>query len=307
MISDEEVQETFYNAMVDTMLTGIINGFNPEFIKNTLLDPNSRPEFIKEIVAETFVNVLKSSKITQMSDGNISIEILSSRGKHITQNNVSPVYKNLFSALIVQFQTKSPEMLMSVASSTTQLESFKIMINRVIKFYFDTKKTETCDIPITLDAIRDTFYNIMVEQYFVNNLISREDLESCESHIFIALSAYVIFEIATKQKLINGIKLCNDTIVTLENCPALYKPLFEILLEIKKLANRINLTPDEEKYILCTVSLKQESENVPNVVRTEIKHITSKISDIAIQISQMTHFKNVIGNVINFLLEIGKQ
>lgn len=305
MISDSEVQETFYNAMVYTMLTGIISGYNPVFVKTTLLNTTSSPQFIKDIVVETFTNILQTSKITQALDQSLSIEIISVKGNTITVNNVSINYKQLFQRLTTAFQTKSTEMLQEIAGVTTNLPNFKVIIDKVIKFYLESSEQKTDTIKkVTLDAIRDTFYNIMVEQYYLNSSVTKDDIESCEAHIFIALSCYAVFSIATSHKSLNGVKLCNNAIVTEENCPNLYKPLFKILLELKQMLNGLNLTKQEEKHILDTVSMIQDPNAVPQIVRNEVKTAISKISEISIQISQIQHFKNVIGNVLDFILEM---
>jgi hypothetical protein len=301
MISDLEVQETFYNAMLETMFTGNTAGSNPQYVKHNLTEPNLRPVFIKGVVTETFRKVLNSAQLNTFEDGSLTLQIPSVRGNLITPKNVSNMYSQLFSALVIQYQSGSEEMLNGIISSTINLPSFKKMIEDVIKFYLSgmqeqqPKQTK----PATIEGIRETFYNIMVDQYLNNGMIPKEDLEACESYIFTALSAYVVYTVAIFQKDVNGVRLCDGAIVTLQNCPPQIKPIFIILLDVKKITQHMNFTQAEEQHILNTLSSKQESE----IEQTEhVRNVIGKITSIAIQISQIPHFKQVIGDVINFLM-----
>jgi hypothetical protein len=181
------------------------------------------------------------------------------------------------------------------------------MIESVIRFYLSgiTDQTTISSapslVPVTLEGIRETFYNIMVNQYLDTGLIPKSDLEDCESYIFTALSAYVVYTIIITQRSIKGVQLCNGAIVTKTNCPPQLKQLFETLLQIKEEVEDMHFTTQEETHILQTVSSKQ---NTGSIVNPHIATITGKITGIAIQISQISHFKQVIGDVINFLLQV---
>jgi hypothetical protein len=299
MISDLEVQETFYNAMLETMFTGEIAGLNPQYVKHNLTDLNLKQAFVRTIVNETFAKVLNSAQLNTFDDGSPTLQIPSVRGNIITPKNVSNMYSKLFSALVIQYKSGSQEFLTSIISSTLSLPSFKKMIEDVINFYLDGMQKQQQTKLVTIDGIRETFYNIMVDEYLNNGMISKEDLEACESYIFTALSAYVVYTVAISQKDINGVRLCDGAIVTLQNCPPQIKPIFAILLDIKKITHHMNFTELEERHILNTLSSKQESE----LEQTEqVRNIIGKITGIAIQISQIPHFKQVIGDVINFLM-----
>lgn len=303
MITNDEVQETFYNAMIDTMITGIIAGYNPEYVKNTLSCPVRNEEFIKDIIVETFTNVLKTAKIVKLSNDDKSIKISSVRGNTITSETVSQTYKDLFNSLTNIFFTGNYGFLYKIAEEVMKLESFKIIIKNVIKFYLESTKTVTEKAGlINADTIRETFYNIMVEQYYLNKSVTKEDIEAQEAHIFIAMSVYTIFAVARYNKSISGIKLCNNAVVNLNNCPNIFKDLFAIMLEIKDGANRLHLTSEEEKYILETASLKQQNNTDNLNIRSEVKQLTSKFSEVSIKISQIPHFKEVIGHVFDFIL-----
>lgn len=308
MISDKEVQETFYNTMLDIMFTGELAGLNPQFVKHNLTDPSLKGGFIKAIVMDTFQMVLSQSKLCTLSNGSITLEIPSIHGNVITPQNVSPLYQNLFSALVIQYQSGSHEMLSSIVDSTMNLSTFNTMIESVVRFYLNgiseqnnTGSSTPSLLPITIDGVRETFYNIMVNQYLDTGLIPKEDLEACESYIFTALSAYVVFAVLITQKSVKGVRLCNGSIVTRTNCPPQVKPLFEALLNIKEQMGDMHFTTQEETHILQTISAKQ---NDGSSVAPHIAQITGKITGIAIQISQISHFKQVIGDVIEFLMQV---
>lgn len=309
MISDKEVQETFYNTMLDIMFTGELAGQNPQFVKYNLTEPTLKTGFIKAIVIDTFQMVICSSKFRVLENGVATLEVPSIKGNIMTPQNVSPLYQNLFAALVMQYQSGSPEMLSSIVDSTMRLATFSTMIESVVRFYLNgiteqyanTTPSAPNLIPVTIDGVRETFYNIMVNQYLDTGLIPKEDLESCESYIFTALSAYVVFAVIITQKSIKGVRLCNGSIVTRTNCPPQVKPLFDALLKIKEEIEDMHFTTQEETHILQTISSKQNSGSS---VSPHIGAITGKITGIAIQISQIQHFKQVIGDVIGFLMQV---
>lgn len=260
---------------------------------------------------ETFNTLLCQSRLVQLSDGSVTLEVPSIKGNIITPQNVSSIYRTLFSALVLQHQSGSQEMLSSIVDTTMNLNTFKVLIESVIQFYLSSMielptnsipSAPPIGLPITMDLIIDTFYNIMVNKYLDNATISKDDLESCETYIFTALPAFVVFDIVVSQKDVkNGVRLCNGAIVTKENCPNPIKPLFNTLINLKNESLNIVLTNLEETHILYTISAKQinGSHVSPNV-----SSMIGKIMGIAIHISQMQHFKQVIGNVIEFLVQL---
>lgn len=141
MISDQEIQETFYNTMLDVMFSGELSRQNSQHVKHNLTDSNLRGNFTKAIVMDTFCIVLSQSRLAMLPNGQMTLEVPSIKGNIITSQNVSPQYQNLFSALVVQYQSKSVNMLSSIVDSTMQLGTFNTMIESVIRFYLSGQST----------------------------------------------------------------------------------------------------------------------------------------------------------------------
>lgn len=308
MISDEEIQETFYNEMMN-VLFNMSGGCNPAYINDSISNANgNKKNFVKELVILTFHSVLGLTRTLKNSNGVDVHIVVSSRGTQIHVNNISQKYQQLFINLIHAKTNKlTNTMLPEIANSVMELESFKTIIDNVLKFYVDSmvpskqKRVVAPVGPVNIDSIRETFYNVMVEQYCTNNSVTKEDIIAFESHIFIALSAYAIFAVATTDKTLDGIRLCNGGILTSANCPAEFKQLLQTALQMKQKLNNINLTKDEENYMLNAISLQNSTSTT---VRKEVSDVMAQISGIAIHISQLSHFKLIIGQVLKFLLDI---
>lgn len=120
-------------------------------------------------------------------------------------------------------------------------EAFANVISKFIKFYGDLTK-KSISPTISVNAIRETFYNIMCDKYYLNIDTLKSDTENLESYIFICLSAYATISVLLYSRGINGIKLHNNAIVTKDNCPQEYMQLFTKLLELKVIFDKINRT-----------------------------------------------------------------
>jgi hypothetical protein len=300
MITDEEIQATFYNIMLEIMLSS----YNPAYVKTQF--QTNKNEFIKAITIDTFKFMFNRSEKIHLSNGQESIGFYTINSQLITLENVSGEYKLLFSGLINHLTVNSDtsQVFNGIVSTILNKPSFKTIIEKVIKFHGETISTNQVVLPVTVEAIRETFYNIMAEQYYLNKSVEKSDLESAESHIFFALSGYAILAVALNSKGIDGVRLVNGGIVKKQNCPQMFKQLFDALLVVKAKLESVQLNHDEENYILETVSMKPDEQRTTLHLNpsAHIKQISSQISEITIKISQNQHFKEVIGPVLDFLI-----
>ena len=297
-IPSSEIQETFYNVMIEL-------AFETEEHQVFSID------ILRPLMVRTLLYLCNTAVEIELKNKTKSFGFSTVRGKIITKDNVPDEYAQLFNALITVIPNKSrsdifmPTLNMLVDGAMKR-EAFANVISKFIKFYGDLTK-KLVSPTISVNAIRETFYNIMCDQYFLNIDTLKSDTENLESYIFICLSAYAITSVLSHSRGINGIKLHNNAIVTKENCPQEYMHLLTKLLELKVIFDKINPSDDVIKLIEQTVSMKPDSfvdQRLENLKTPDINNIISMISGLAIKISQLQHFKDIIGNVLKFCLEL---
>jgi len=295
-IPDDEIRETFYNLMLECIYT------DPDrSIIDKLTNPSTKKVAIRSLINKT----LKTICVNANSKGFQTL-----RGNWINQQNVSHNFSELFKTLeklrqlIISKGSDSQINLIlnKITSVIEEKDIFKHIVDNLISFY-----KESCFVNVTIDIIRETFYNIMVEQVISDNLIAKSDIESRSSHIFISLPAYTILACIIYSKDSSGILLYNGTVVNNNNCPDEYKELFKGLLTIKNKMKLLSLT---EKHIEL---IKLYLTNNPDIdiyddlkmyKTPQIMEIVSMINSIAIQITAMKHFKEIIDDVLVFCLNV---
>lgn len=297
MIPEEEIRETFYNVLMEVALTD----------DNLTVANLQNREIIGGLIMKVLTFICKSSGDIKTYKNNI-----------VTSNNVPPIYVNLFSALQelkLMFAANdlynAQNYMKHVVGQIQQQGTFDPLIKIFIKFYTECHNetaynSASKNNPIVdTNTIRDTFYNLMVEQVLTDNLIDKEDLESVEPYIFFALSSLVIIASICYAHDTTGIRLYNGAIVNENNCPDEFKPLCVALIKLKKHFNNMKLNDDQIRLIkIC--SLQKNDSNVPtNLVKyqtNDLMKLVSMIVAIATDISKIPHFKSIIVKVIEFCI-----
>jgi hypothetical protein len=227
------------------------------------------------------------------------------RGNVVTENNVPRKYSGLFCALNELKSSNregSREILNQILHQIKTQDTFGPIIERFRTFLNECKATVPPSI-VSVEAIQTTFYNLMVEQVLTHNYILKDDLEQREAYIFLALSSLVIIASIEYSKNSTGILLCNGGVANLNNCPREYRELVGILFQLK--SKFVGLSQDQI-FLITLMSLQNSELTIPErltqLQNTEIMSIVSDIVNISIKISQISHFKNIINNVIEFCI-----
>lgn len=298
IISEEEIRETIYNVMLELALS-----WNPAALTQGLTDPSTKNNIIKELLADTIKQMC-----SLYSTGFYTI-----RGNKVTLANVHPNFRELFTVIEkiakpheMKDENKYKHILAHLVETVSSNDIFKKIIQQLVIFYLESQKV----IPsvITADMIRDTFYNIMVEQVIIKKMISISALIDMDSFVFYDLTAFVILDVVCASMNYKGILLHNQSIVTEANCPIEFKNFYLMASKLKSELSK--LTKSEVELVKMCASSDPEKKLSPDdekkKTRPVIKLITI-IKDIAIQISQNENFREVISKVICFSIEAGAQ
>jgi hypothetical protein len=300
IVEKEEIQETFYNTMIDISLES-------NFINSSDLNDDSS---IIMLITKTLIAMCNSATKIRLLDGSQSYAFMTIRGNNITRDNLEGDYLTFYDSLIMAINNSNDSVmysniLKSLSKNITENDSFSEIIVKFKKFYIETHTV--ADMSVSVDSIRNTFYNLMVDQYYSNIENLKEGIEDQESYIFLCLSAYTITSILSISRKLYGIKLCNGAIVTEKNCPREYFVLFEKLLKLKKIFDVLD--PSEELLTLIknvtSANPKVEiSQHLLDMKTPRVNEVISYISDLSIEISKIQHFKQIIGDVLRFCLEL---
>lgn len=306
--SETDVQEIFYNLLLDAALTEK-QDIRPSYSSIDLNDPTFIRYLIKKVLKTTctHMNLLATSK-----------------GVQITAQNVPASYSDLFKALtnLQEFSTHgyNPEYLdqyyETVITEIEKRQTFNPMVEKIRKFFHECMKPNTRSSSradssiqgaVNVDTIRQTFYNIMAEMTILSGLIPKEDLISQDSYIFFGLSSFAIIESVLNSKGCPGIRLFNGGIVISTNCPPGYKDLFDVLMKLKMSMTSRNLSEQQIRYIRIKALQNPDMQTMVQEELTEeqkrqVKDLVTMITDISINISQIGHFKEIIDDVIKFCI-----
>jgi len=277
-LSVDEIRETIYNLMLERALS---------MNKN---NPNS-----KELVTYAIDYLCHTSFKTI-------------RGHEVTSSNVPDEFFELYMAITYlkigdpDYYNKLEKIVDKVSSNAT----FKTLIGKLLDFYKECGTKANFDEKINVDMIRDTFYNLMVEQVLINGTIKKQALEDHDGYIFCDLSSYVIVASAIASLNSGGILLHNNRIVTKYNCPEEYKALLDKLMLVRDRIKDSKLSQEELELLILSVSFNPDviiSEEKEKLKTNNLKLIITTIKDMAILISQIPNFKAVISDVIAFCLD----
>ncbi|AYV78219.1 MAG: hypothetical protein Edafosvirus7_11 [Edafosvirus sp.] len=293
-ISEEEIRETLYNTMLEIALKYNKTDFTNQLTKNF----ETRQNALRKLISETIIEICKSAK----SNGIPTI-----RNNTVTELNVHPNFVELFIGLNKLRQSKNQieynTILSHMIIMIEKKDIFKVIIEQFIKFYLESQKESKT---VSVELIRATFYNMMVEQVLVGNTINKQALEDQESFIFYDLSAYVIIESILLSKKYNGILLQGNSIVIEETCPDEYKKFYKMLINLKNKMIEMKLNDDEMTLIKLNSSSNPEVVIPPELIKLKTPYIISLISiikDMAIQISQIPYFRSIIDSVIKYCID----
>lgn len=293
-VSEDELRETIYSIMLEIALSN-----TSDDLINKISNDSTKPIVIKSLLAETIKSIA-----TTNSNGFPTI-----RGHAVNFNNVPNDFKELFISLKSYIDCKSDFqrniMLNKIVEEVEKRDMFKQMINKVISFYLECQK-ENSQI-VTSDMIRETFYNIMAEQVFINGKITKDALLDMEAYIFYDLSTYVILASTFISLNYDGIILHNGTLVTSNNCPEEYKKFHTMMMNLKVKIKSMKLSAKQMEFINVYSSSNPEvtiSPELETYKTPEIVNLVTIIKDLSIQISQVPHFKAIIDKVIKYCLDI---
>jgi len=292
MISEEEIRDTFYNVLMEVALND----------NNLTVASLHNKEIINSLIMKVLTFICKTHDDIKTYKNNI-----------ITNNNVPPIYSNLFvglQELKLMFASNNindaQNLMKHIIGQIQQQGTFDPLIKQFIKFYTECHSETKINVNVDVNTIRDTFYNLMVEQVLTDNLIDKEDLESIEPYIFFALSSLVIVASIGYANDTTGIRLYNGAIVNENNCPNEFKSLFVTLIKLKKQFIDMKLNDDQIRLIkIC--SLQKNDLNMPTHLikykNNDIMRLVSVIVAIATDISKIPHFKSIIIKVIEFCVD----
>jgi len=304
MASEDDIQETFYNSMISLALEAEkYEAFQPEILKSLMTQ-----------TLRAFCN--RAVKVT-LPDGSSSFGFSTLRGAVVTISNVPATYAELFGGLVAALASRSrtdgtgaevfERILNTLVERAIVRPQFGPIIARFTTFYVELT-AKVVEPVVSVPVIRETFYNIMVDEYFSNVDAFKSDVENLESYIFICLSARAAISILSHSLHVQGIRLYNNALVIPTNCPAEYKQMFERLWTLKTLFDQINPSPDVLELIHQTVSMRPGAEAVPPALLAlktpQISEIIGIVSELAIGVSRMQHFKEIIGDVLRFCSDL---
>jgi len=162
---------------------------------------------------------------------------------------------------------------------------------------------------VTPDLIRKSFYNEMLMQALLavdKGWISRQDLVEEEPKIYMSLPALTIIEaIQQSQHCANGIRLLDDKAVTLHSCPQ--EENFPMLVQaILAAKNKISAMSENQlmavKHLLA--SERELPEELADLKTSELMATVGVINNMSIEISRSRVFHQMIGTVMENLLEM---
>ena len=334
-LSEDSIRETFYNILLDQALN-----YSAEMEIGTRLIQNDL-SLIQSLIALTIIEILLQSKHLshgiQLINGQtvISQNIpesyqklfqilleLKQQTQSLSLNQLQGLRESLvecdsgISNPVISNPNILTLSLINLSKNIAELPQFQILIKQLVHFYQEMYQKKITLEPITpssqslegvtVNLIRESFYNTMVDQACNLTLVDREDLEDCESYIFLALSTHTLIEtVIQSRNVLGGFNLLYHKILTPNNSPDIYLPLVKVLLNIKDDILKLN---DEELDLIRIYTTNAPHLNIPDKLQSyktpKIMALVSHLNSIASQISQINHFKDIISNVIQFCLDL---
>lgn len=309
----EKIRCTFYNDLAEYTIN------EPDLTLDNI------DEKINEQIQKTIINILDLSK--QYEQG-----ICLPDGTKINERNCPTKYLPFLKSLLnlkngyqklpreeVKFfniiHSNLGENIKALAAKINSMDAFKETITNVKQFILEAKGLANSTTPqreldttgITPKLIRETFYNEMVTQTLKaidEKLLSVDDLESREAHVYLALQALTLIESIMQSREYPGIRLLEDKLLTTENCPRIenFHLLFDPIFAIKENMQAIS---DNELQVLkrrCMCDDNELPDELMQYLTQNVKQCSIVINRIASEISQRKVFKEMIDSVIEFCL-----
>lgn len=202
-----------------------------------------------------------------------------------------------------------PEFQEIIADVLQYFRECKTGVEREEEEEEDTRPIDSVEVSeeskqgVTEELVRESFYQTMAAHALLVGLITKEALEFQEGYIYFALSHHAIIRAMVVSRVFRGaIALLNGKFLTLDNCPEKYKPLAQTLFGLKTAV--CSLSP-EQRIVLKSSSIRDPDFKLPEklaaLITTELNVLSSKIENVAQQISQFQTFKDIIAEVIKFV------
>ncbi|AYV81065.1 MAG: hypothetical protein Harvfovirus15_9 [Harvfovirus sp.] len=290
IISEEEIRETIYNVMLEIALKQEAK----EVIQSVR---ENKGEFLMKLLTSTIQQICSSYAAGRLH---------TIRGNKVTLANVHSNFRDLFINMEkiakLDNQAEAIVSLRKIAYVISEDPIYKKLIGQFLNFYMESQKARP--MMITVDMIRETFYNMMAEQVIIKKNVRVAALVDMDSYVFLDLTAFVILDVVCTSVNYKGILLHNQAIVTDTNCPAEYKNFYMMASKLK--AELVNLTKEEVELVRVFASSDPEKKYSADQERKKSKKIVTLVTiikDMAIQISQNENFRQVINDVIKFSIE----
>lgn len=296
--NEKIIKEVFYNALVESVLDS-----------GSLTQENLNQKLFAAIVTTTR-NMLEQSKQCE------GIQLFP--GMVITLRNCPEKYREFFTQLI-NLKNREPthHELVQFANQIIQLKSFaeinptQFLLEAIGQVKPVLHNIESDITEITPDLIRQTFYNEMVTQTLFalhKEWLTLDELEEKSGRIFLVMPALTLLEAIQQSLHYEGIRLLNNKILTLQNCPPVENfPAFtKLLLSIKEKINVLSANQlDVVKHVLSS------EKDLPNDLQAsktpELMQLVAVINDVSIEISRAKYFRNMINDVMTFCCDIFKK
>lgn len=297
-LTDQEVRDTFYNIMAEMVA----------------LDAKLLPtlESDQGKVALTTQTLIRSMEQSSRFQGQIQLL----NGKLLTLDNCPDTFKSLAAGILAIKEGNDPKRdakAKVLARKICEREEFRRLIGDVMKFCKESlgqMKVEQLREPsaeslrgVTEALVRKTFYEIMATHAMLTGCVTHESVSSRESFIYISLSYHALIDVIVQSRDIKrGVALLDNKVMTIENSPAKYSKLAPVIFSLKDKV--LKLTGDE-LIALKSVSVEDEASKLsPELAKLKTKELmvlAQAIIDVAIEISRLDTFKEIIEQVITFI------
>ena len=148
MISEEEIRDTFYNVLMEVALAD----------NNLTVASLHNKEIINGLIMKVLTFICKTHDDIKTYKNNI-----------ITNNNVPPIYSNLFvglQELKLMFASNNindaQNLMKHIIGQIQQQGTFDPLIKQFIKFYTECHSETKINVNVDVNTIRDTFYNLLL-------------------------------------------------------------------------------------------------------------------------------------------------
>lgn len=217
---------------------------------------------------------------------------------------------NNFSRVLETLETQARELERMTQNPAACGNDLKERISRVSAILQTARSNIDKYGPVTPEMIRETFYNVCagsLSEKVNQGLIARNDVQEMASYVILALPALVILKILKISQDVEGIKLINERIVTANNCPEEFKPIYSSFntpvsiqdnpLSVKERIKQLSEAQFKDLEVACVDDpAKPLSANCPD--RARLMALAAHIKRAATAITQKAIFKNLATDVM---------